>query len=1227
MSMTGEARVRDLFELPESIHMIAFVEVLDSAVRDPKATAEKYVVTPELRASFDRALTVVGKSLQDQRSQAAFLHGSFGSGKSHFMALLSLMLQANEEVWRIPELHALRAKHGFIGKKKLLELHFHMVGHSSLEEAIFSRYVRFVQENHASATIPGVFADAKLFEDAARMLEELGDGTFFAPMNAGLEANEAWGTFGRSEHWDRARFDAAVASSDTKVREELFSALVKSRFRAYAQESRQYVDLDTGLAVLARHAKELGYHGVILFLDEVILWLAGRASDVSWFHGEVQKLVKLVEAQDSYREIPIVSILARQRDLAEMVGVDYAGVENALLRDSLKWSELRYEKITLEDSNLPAIVERRVLRPKGEDAQGAIDTAFDKLKSGAAGSTWQTMLGSKLDAKAFRQLYPFSPALVDALVALSNSLQRQRTAIRLLTEILVEHIEDLALGEVVGVGDLFDVLAGGEDTADGVMRARFESAKEIYLYQFLPLIQAANATNTPASCQRLRPEHPARIGCSNCPQKGCRADNRLIKTLLIAALVPEVPVLKDLTAGKLAQLNHGSIRAPFGGDTASVVAQKLKTWAAKTSGQLHVGNEADPRAWVQLEGVDLGPILKAAQSFDKTGARQRVICNLLFEAMGIEPLADWGRDHKEEWRGTARLGHIRFGNVRKMGPETMRCPEGHDWRVIVDYPFDDPEFGPRDDEAVVEKFREEGGSWTLFWLPSFFSAEIKQMLGELVILERILEAPATTRSYVSHLSVENQGRAINDLTNLRTQKQSRVRQVLEQAYGLAKAKEGDLDTSNTAERHVIVAQSGAQVVPTLASSLADALPRYIEALLDARYPRHPKLTKKMTPKRVEELVASFGQIVDAEDKRIAADRALVEEMRGTLGELGLVRVTETAVHLYEDSTLQALENRRRQKSAVRPEVGELRRWIDEPGKMGLQPEALDLIVRCYARWAARTLVSGDRPYEAKAGKVIPDQIVLEKPDLPSAADWAKALVVADQVFGVQLPGMRALHGDNLKQFETKLLERVKEKASWLAKIPALLPIRLAELGAGAEADRLTTAVSVDGLVAAVEGKKGKALVEVLAAAVLKTSAKAAGSSVLDAKEVAEVLEAGLIFGVFAQLRARAADLAGAAELLENAASALRQDELNVRLAPRLKSLAEAGQALFQPPPPPPGKKERVVFEKTIDAHGAAELQAVASAFGEAVAKLSEGQKKKARALGRIEIRVTEGDDE
>lgn len=1206
--------VKPLFDLPTSIHRIGFVEVLSKAIETPKATADKYVVTPPIRESFDKSLRLVGTSLRDARSQATFLHGSFGSGKSHFMALLSLMLDGNEDVWRLPDLHPLRGKHDWVGGKKLLQLHFHMIGSESLEEAIFLRYIEHVRAHHPEATVPGLFADERLFADARKLLDELGDEAFFAKMNEGGAGNAAWGKFGGGATWDRARFDETVRSTDPEVREKLFSALVKTRFGSYAEESRQFTDLDSGLGIVSRHAKALGYDAVVLFLDELVLWLASRASDVSWFHNEVQKMVKLVESQDSHRDIPFVSFIARQRDLCEMVGEDYLGSEDKRVRDSLNWSGGRYETITLEDRNLPAIVKKRVLKRADDTTEAQLTEAFAKLKKGA-GSSWQTMLG-QLDAEAFQSLYPFSPALVEALVALSNSLQRERTAIKLLTEILVEHIEDLTLGQVVGVGDLYDVLAGGEDTADGVMKSRFESAKQMYTYRFLPVLQQAHKTDSPEACQRLRPDHPARLGCSNCPKTGCRTDNRLIKTLIIAALVPEVSALKDMTASKLVQLNHGTLRVPIPGTEVNIVAGKLGNWAAQI-GQLHIGPGSDPTVRLQLEGVELGPILEQASHVDTQGARQRVLRDLLFAAMGVDAIQDWGKDHKhKDWRGTDRAGHIRFGNVRKMGPEQLRCPDEHDWRLIVDYPFDDAEFGPHHDLEVIERFRDDAPSWTLVWLPSFFSQSMNNMLGELVILEHILSSTQTTRGYVSTLSVENQSRAINDLQNLKTQKQSRVTMALEQCYGLAAVKEGDLDGARSVEKHLHVLTPGATVVPTLAANLFTALDNYVPALLEARYPRHPVFTKKLTARRVGDLVQRFGDIVDAQEKRIGADKGTVDELAGTLGVLGLVRTTETAVHLVEDRVLQHLENKRMQAADERPDVGTVRRWIDETGKMGLQPEALDLVVRCYARYTARTFVSGDRPEPPKAGKTIPDFIVLEKPDLPGEADWHAAIEKGGTMLGLKMRG-RARHADSLKTFEAELASLVANAVTPCAELPRLLKQRLTELGLDEEVDRLATATSAEALVSGLQGKPGKAQAELLAAFDAETSERAVGRSVGAADKLAAVLRDDLVFGAFAQLRNRTGELEGAEETLEAVSSVLRQDELNQAAAERLRSLAVQAQQILNPPPAP----GRVAFEAALSRTGkAAVLTRLQEAVDE-VKRALEAEGDEVTMTGQIRITV------
>jgi hypothetical protein len=1161
---TTSSRVKDLFDLPESVHKIGFVEELARAVRQPKITAETYVVTPGLVGAFDRALDLVGSALRDGRSRAAFLQGSFGSGKSHFMALLSLLLDGDEHAWRIPELHVLREKHGFSGKAKLLQLRFHLIGHAgNIESAIFGRYIDVVRSLHPTADFPGVFADEKLFDDARRMIDELGEDKFFAPMNAGKKTEEAWGTIGRADLWTRERFESAAISAEPKVRAELFNALVKTRFGAFAEESRQFVELDEGLAILGSHAKGLGYVGVVLFLDELILWLASRASDLSWFHNEVQKLVKLVEAQESHRDVPFVSFIARQRDLAEMVGRDHEGLQNALVRDSLKWSEGRFDTIRLEDRNLPAIAEKRILRPKGDAEKKALDEAFRMMRAKLGDPAWQLLLG-ELDEKEFRRLYPFSPALMDALVALSNSLQRERTAIRLLTELLVEHIEDLQVGDTVGVGDLFDVIAGGDDSTDGIMRARFDSAKQLYAFQFLPVIQQTNGTNTPEKCQRLRPSHPARIGCSNCPERACRADNRLVKTMLVAALVPERPAFKDVTASKLVQLNHGSLRAPIPGTEVNLVAQKLRNWASSgTIAQLHVGTQNDPTVRLQLEGVDTGPILDQARQFDTPGVRQKVLRDLLFAALGIEGVQDWGKDIVvKNWRGTDRLGHLRFGNVRRMTAEQLLCPEGHDWRLVVDYPFDDEGFGPHDDEKALEVFLQThaAGTWSLAWLPTFFSKDMQRVLGDLVILEHILSDAPTTRQYVSHLSVENQSRAITDLGNLRAQKQTRLRQVLEQAYGFAKPRDGDLDLSNAVEKHLHVLKPGAVVRPQLAATLGDSVERYAEELLAARYRLHPKFPKKLTKNTIEELVGRFGEIVDADDKSVPVDRERAELMRGFLMELGLVRVTEDKAFVRDDDILQRLENMRQKKALDRPEVGEVRSWIDETGARGLQADALDLVVRCYARWSARTLVNRDLPYEPKAGHEIPSYIALEQPDLPTHAVWSAALNRAGE-FGITLAG-RALHGDNLKRFEALVVAYFKPKHAAATRLPTLLEQRLAGLDIKESTDRLVTARSGDALSAELAGKKGRAIVEVLSGFEPKTSGRAVAASLAGAEDAVRVLEDELVWGPLDQLRTRN-ELAGGAETLERLSQAMRQDELHVRLGTRVRELAKEALTLLQ----------------------------------------------------------------
>src|SRR5262245_63358102 len=96
--------IHDLLDLPEAVRKGDFVQDLTGGIGNPERTVRDYAITTKIVQTFEHALSIIGSALRDGRSQAAYLHGSFGAGKSHFMALLDLMLAGNPELLQGGEL-------------------------------------------------------------------------------------------------------------------------------------------------------------------------------------------------------------------------------------------------------------------------------------------------------------------------------------------------------------------------------------------------------------------------------------------------------------------------------------------------------------------------------------------------------------------------------------------------------------------------------------------------------------------------------------------------------------------------------------------------------------------------------------------------------------------------------------------------------------------------------------------------------------------------------------------------------------------------------------------------------------------------------------------------------------------------------------------------------------------------------------------------------------------
>ena len=104
-------KLGDLFVLPERVDPSDFVLKLSEVVDHPETALKDYFVTDQLAVCFDEALGLVESAITSRESKATYLHGSFGAGKSHFMAVLYLLLRGNTAARSLEKLAPVVTKH------------------------------------------------------------------------------------------------------------------------------------------------------------------------------------------------------------------------------------------------------------------------------------------------------------------------------------------------------------------------------------------------------------------------------------------------------------------------------------------------------------------------------------------------------------------------------------------------------------------------------------------------------------------------------------------------------------------------------------------------------------------------------------------------------------------------------------------------------------------------------------------------------------------------------------------------------------------------------------------------------------------------------------------------------------------------------------------------------------------------------------------------------------
>jgi len=1078
------------------------------------------------------------------------------------MAVLHLILQGNVRARSMPELAGVVARHnGWMEGKKFLLVPFHLIGAKNLESAVLGGYVRHVAKLHPEAATPAVYRSEQLLSDADRLRASLGDVKFFEALNGAtgnvLTESTGWGEVAST--WEAGTYEAArAATPEAADHRQLVGDLIDTFFQSMKQTD-VFVSLDDGLAVLSAHAKSLGYDALILFLDELILWLASHAADVNFVSSEAQKVPKLVESERGDRPVPIVSFVARQRDLRELIGQHITGAERLGFSDVLAYWEGRFGLIKLEDRNLPVITEKRILRPINTEARRLMDEEFKKT-SATREEVMRVLLTSTGNRDDFRKLYPFSPALVETLVAVSSLLQRERTALKIMIQLLVKQRDTLRLGQIIPLGDLYDEIAQGDEAFNHEMKAHFENAHRLYHQYLRPTLEREHGV-TFADAEGMPFDDAKRRGLTN--------DDRLIKTLLLAALAPAVESLKGMTPARLAALNHGTIKSPIAGQEATTVLNKCKKWAAAV-GQIKIQENAgsQPTIQLQLSGVDVQSIIDQAEAVDNHGNRIRKLKDLLFGEFGIENQQELFARLPFRWRGTDRECEILVSNVREVPMETLAAGDVS-WRVIVDYPFDQSGHSVRDDLDRLEKFRLEGKSArTLCWLPSFLNHKSMEQLGRLVRLDHILTENRFP-TFVTHLSEVDRAAARALLENQRDVLRSQFKAQVEMAYGLRQGDAQYLDLANALDlaEHFQSLEPGLTLQPPAASNFAEGLRLLLDQALRNQFPAHPNLAEdasltKGVLLKVFELVQEA--VRSPEPSVLVGDLAMRRHLLRIavplkLGDMGENRF-QAGSHWKQH--FERCLNQQDDHSAVT--VKTLRKWMDQPKAMGLPALLEDLIILTFAEQSNRSFMLHGTNVAPQLG-ALNDETILQETPLPEEVDWTAARSRAKAIFGLDASPLR--NATNVAQLAAQIRAKMTEHQGAVRGLAILIEDAGRQLAIATEGcERLLIAGASAALLQHLEqAREDRDLITRLGLVKLTEVDAALGASIMQSKPVGDALRQ-CEWDIFMAIRDLPDERCPVAERVwQDLAELFKGSEHAVALVPKLRELRTTAVSLLARP--------------------------------------------------------------
>ncbi|MRG98408.1 DUF6079 family protein [Polyangium spumosum] len=958
--------ILDAFDLPtrDQITALGFVVRLEAegAEATRRRLVDEYVLTPAVREELPRIFDGMRRVFQRGEELGRFIHGSFGSGKSHFMSFLGMLLEDDSVAWkkRDPLVGELDKSHrAWIRDAHFLVVRLHMLTTSHTDTG-FDRAVyeacNVALRHHGKPAFE--FLDVQgVLDEALREAEQYGDIFWSQLERAGIVAS-------------KDDFQT-MAQGSLEEREDLARAYLsfKGRDAASAGIDPNWAE---GLQRLTRHVKAQGFGGLVLLVDELLLWLSEKTGPE--FKRAINQLNVLVDHTDGRRALPLFVFVARQRNIREFFP---DMVQEDGLHQHLDHHAKRFELTTLQDVELRHICRERVLRRKAPDV---VQPVIDALAEGHKKLLPTLLQGA--DVAYLRDVYPFHPALIEMLIDVSTLMQRERTALRLLYELLIVHYPTLPVGEFLPVGSAFEAIFPESGVEGSERRESFRLLKaihELYYQRFRP-----------AMGEMKRRAEEEKTGFDD---KRRRVLDQLVKTVLLAEVSPRLRGSGGMSVERLVQLNDVDVPGEMDKARMERAYQDLVELSRRVPALQLTGKSRSAVVGVVLQGANFGEVMDRARSkmdtvSGRAGAFYRVFSDMLGPKKELVFASGENNEHalRMKWRGTMRKGSLALRNIRELSNAAFKPADGDEFRILIDYPWDAPGHTVEEDRQRARDARKrEGAQFTLCWLPRHLTPSEESVLADLAAAQYIA-SPVGQEDLLGNLAMHDRQQVVEQASKHEANLVNRLRDILREVY----------------KNHGEVVPLNSDVKTDVPEPELDKnLERFAHELLDKRYSQHPSFGMEPRPEDLQKLCDWMVEAAESEGQRKHFDEATAKVLRGLGIPLELVDIGQTTAGLRRDTRyLKAVSSHATEATVRWDTVNE--QLVKE---FGLQPAVCNFFLAFLARaYGFRALHTVTREtLEVKIDSKLRTSVTLERAPLLELAEWSRLRELGPSLFEGQAP--------------------------------------------------------------------------------------------------------------------------------------------------------------------------------------------------------------------------------